>query len=222
MSTFEHLANDPDFVLVLADPEVRPLIQLHEVDENHLGKAPLALSVQFRNDKAKDRKGPGYRIPDASLRQYRRSVGLMVMNCRSEILVVRQGDLPHQVWQLPQARVGPRENLKQAAYRKLREKFGIRNVEILAESVNWLSYEVSDEVARKVWGGRWKGQRQKWLLILLKGGEREIAAATAHPNSAAWRWATLCELRSSALALTGKLSFSLLDEFTPTIRRQHK
>jgi putative (di)nucleoside polyphosphate hydrolase len=40
----------------------------------------------------------------------------------------------------------------------------------------------------KVWGGKYRGQRQKWFLLRYLGTDAQIDIATDHPEFAAWKW----------------------------------
>ncbi|MGH6719436.1 MAG: RNA pyrophosphohydrolase, partial [Alphaproteobacteria bacterium] len=45
------------------------------------------------------------------------------------------------------------------------------------------------------WGGRYRGQRQKWFALRFLGRDHDIVLdATGHPEFVAWRWAKPAEL----------------------------
>ena len=142
----------------------------------------------------------------------------MLINDRSEIFVARRKDFP-DAWQMPQGGIEARETPSQAAYRELREEVGTANATIIAESTHWLYYDLPDHFAKKAWGGRWKGQRQKWFAMLFEGNDAEINLATSHPEFDAWRWASARELEALAISFKKKLYASLLQEFASISRR---
>jgi putative (di)nucleoside polyphosphate hydrolase len=72
--------------------------------------------------------------------------------------------------------------------------------------------------ARKAWAGRWKGQRQKWFVMLFKGADSEIDLACNHPEFNAWRWVPIDELASLAVSFKRQLYIDVIGEF-PTIFR---
>ena len=39
-----------------------------------------------------------------------------------------------------------------------------------------------------MWGGRYRGQRQKWFAMRFKGGDGDIDLNTHHAEFAAWKW----------------------------------
>jgi putative (di)nucleoside polyphosphate hydrolase len=149
---------------------------------------------------------------------YRSGVGIMLLNNRNEVFVGRRIDVAKDAWQMPQGGIEPGESPRDAALRELREEIGTDDVEILAESARWFYYDVPKELANKAWGGRWRGQLQKWLAMLFKGQDSDIDLATAHPEFDAWRWVRAQKLATLAVSFKRRLYLNLLGEF-PTIFR---
>ena len=80
-----------------------------------------------------------------------------------------------------------------AALRELYEETNIRSVERLGEVADWLTYDLPRDIVGQAWGGRYRGQTQKWYALRFTGNDREIDIATpgggAHkPEFIAWRW----------------------------------
>ena len=129
---------------------------------------------------------------------YRLCAGMMVLNREGLVFVGRRFDGPEQVddtypWQMPQGGVDPGEDPFPAALRELAEETNIRSVELLAESPGWFTYDLPRELVPHAWGGRYRGQKQKWYALRFTGDEREIDVATpgggAHePEFVEWRW----------------------------------
>ena len=44
------------------------------------------------------------------------------------------------------------------------------------------------------WGGRYRGQEQKWFAMRFLGRDQDIALDRHHPEFNAWRWVTPGEL----------------------------
>ena len=208
---------EPDLVMLLADPEVRLLMRADNVDETELRIMLKNVSVQLRKELPKDRLGPGYRVPAPELRKYRPGVGIILVNQRGDVFIARRNDVPGEAWQMPQGGIEPNETPEHAAYRELKEEIGTDNAEILAESNGWFFYELPEGLAKKAWGGRWKGQRQKWFVMRFRGEDRDINLATDHPEFDAWRWATVGELEALAVSFKKKLYVALLGEFAPLL-----
>ncbi len=180
-------------------------------------KAGLAYRVPERSDSAKARASP--RPPEASPRRirYRRGVGIVLLNARSEVFVGCRTDVP-DAWQMPQGGIDTDEDPRLAALRELKEEIGTDDVEILAESRRWLRYPVPAEFADRKWGGRWQGQRQKWFVMLFRGQDSEINIATEHPEFGDWRWIRVEELVPLAVSFKKQLYSDVVGEFATIFR----
>ena len=51
-----------------------------------------------------------------------------------------------------------------------------------------MRYDVPAEIAKKIWGGRWRGQRQKWFAMRFTGKDKHIDLDTKHPEFCEWKW----------------------------------
>jgi putative (di)nucleoside polyphosphate hydrolase len=60
----------------------------------------------------------------------------------------------------------------------------------VAKTDDWLTYDLPPELLGRVWGGKYKGQRQKWFLYRFTGQDDQINIATSHPEFARWKWIT--------------------------------
>jgi putative (di)nucleoside polyphosphate hydrolase len=133
---------------------------------------------------------------------YRPCVGIMVLNREGLVWIGRRHDAPSEPegpgawWQMPQGGIDEREDPRQAALRELDEETGMRSVEIIAESPRWYTYDLPEVLRPKAWGGRYRGQRQKWFAARFHGEEAEITLERpGHaPEFDSWRWAKMCEL----------------------------
>jgi len=77
---------------------------------------------------------------------------------------------------------------------------------------------VPEELARKAWARRWKGQRQKWFVMLFKGTDSDIDLERSHAEFNAWRWVSVKELAALAVFFKRQLYLDVIGEF-PTIFR---
>jgi putative (di)nucleoside polyphosphate hydrolase len=205
-ATLEELFADPIVWLVMqADGVTR-----HEIVEL-LRAASRDLGSQEGSPIAD--KGPPSRPPN----QYRPCVGIMLLNARNEVLVGRRRDVEDEAWQMPQGGIDDAESPKDAAYRELKEEIGADNADVLAESKDWLYYDLPADLVGKAWGGRWRGQRQKWLVMRLKGSEAEINIETDHPEFVSWKWVPVDELGSLVVSFKRSVYLSVIAEFRDVI-----
>jgi putative (di)nucleoside polyphosphate hydrolase len=207
--------SDPDLVMLLDDPEVRLLMRADHVDEREMFKMFEAIRVQLRGSAQERSEAKGESSPAS---EYRPGVGIMLLNGRGDIFIGRRADVQHDAWQMPQGGIDEGETPRQAAMRELKEEIGTDNAEIIAESRGWLCYDVPEELARKAWGARWKGQRQKWLVMLFKGPDSEINLAGDHPEFNAWRWVSAQELTELAVSFKRQLYLNVIGEFATIFR----
>src|SRR6516165_6331260 len=105
--------------------------------------------------------------------EYRPGVGVMLLNCAGQVFVARRIDMVDSTrpWQMPQGGIDKGETPRQAALRELHEEVGTDKAEIIAESKGWLSYEVPTDITRRLWRGRYRGQRQKWFAMRFLGSD---------------------------------------------------
>ena len=91
---------------------------------------------------------------------------------------------------MPQGGIDKDEKPRQAALRELWEETGVTAdlVQFVGKTHGWVSYNLPPELLGKVWGGKYKGQRQKWFLYRFMGRDDQINIGTEHPEFAQWRW----------------------------------
>ena len=131
---------------------------------------------------------------------YRPCVGTAVFNRHGRVFIGRRINGPEHVdaahaWQLPQGGIDPDEDPWRAALRELYEESNIRSVEKLAEVEEELCYDIPREIIGRAWGGKYRGQCQKWYALRFTGKESEIdiahPAGGHKPEFAEWRWERL-------------------------------
>lgn len=131
---------------------------------------------------------------------YRPCAGIMLVNRDWKVFVGQRLDQRVEAWQMPQGGIDKGEAPAAAALRELCEETGTDKAEIIAESRDWIKYDLPEHLQGKVWKGRYRGQTQKWFLLRFTGDDSDINIATEHPEFMAWRWARLSELVDFAIA----------------------
>ena len=123
---------------------------------------------------------------------YRPCVGVMLVNASGLVFVGKRIDNKEgDAWQMPQGGIDDGEDLHPAALRELEEETGVpaNLVTIIAESREEHFYDLPDELLGKLWGGKYRGQRQRWLLLRFAGDDSDIRIdAYEHPEFNEWRW----------------------------------
>lgn len=150
---------------------------------------------------------------------YRPCVGLMLFNPAGRIFVARRIDMPSEAWQMPQGGIDKKEKPRKAALRELKEEIGTDKAEIVAESESWRPYDLPRELQGALWGGRFRGQTQKWFLLRFTGRDADIDIATEHPEFVEWKWAELAEVPRLIVPFKRKVYEDVVAEFGPIIDR---
>ena len=127
---------------------------------------------------------------------YRPCAGVMLLNHDGKVFVGQRIDNLADAWQMPQGGIDKGEDAETAARRELGEETGIASdkVELIADAGRDFDYDLPPDLAGKVWGGKYRGQRQRWFLFRFLGQDSDIDIATPHPEFRAWRWAGPDEL----------------------------
>lgn len=135
-------------------------------------------------------------MTDPQTLPYRPCVGVMLINAEGRIFAGQRKDSPVAAWQMPQGGIDDGEKPRDAAIRELWEETGVTGdlVEPLAKSPGWVNYDLPPELVGKIWGGKYRGQRQRWFLYRFTGRDDQIDIATEHPEFSEWRWVTADEM----------------------------
>jgi len=153
---------------------------------------------------------------DPTTLPYRRGVGIVLFNREGHVFVATRIDTPGDAWQMPQGGIDRGERPRNAALRELAEETGIRQAEILAESREWIPYDLPKHLIGKAWRGRFRGQLQKWFALAFTGEDADIdLRASKHPEFSRWRWVPLAETPSLIVPFKRTLYQRLVEEFAP-------
>ena len=145
---------------------------------------------------------------------YRKGVGAVLFNGDGLVLVARRIDTPGKAWQLPQGGVQKGEKPRKAVLRELAEEIGTDNAEIVAKSSGWLCYDLPEHLVGRVWGGKYRGQKQRWFALRFNGADTDIDLdASGRPEFEDWRWVRLEELPTLAVSFKRRLYEQIIAEF---------
>ncbi len=136
--------------------------------------------------------------------RYRPCVGIMLLNPQGQVWIGRRiaskrSNDPNGAglwWQMPQGGIDKGEEPLEAAFRELHEETGIEReqVTLLAETHGWHRYDLPENVVGRKWGGRYRGQAQKWFLLRYDGPDSAIDIAKHDLEFARWRWSSADEV----------------------------
>ena len=147
--------------------------------------------------------------------QYRKCVGMMILNSNNEILVGRRIDHPSGYWQMPQGGIDESENPEEAVWREMMEEIGTNNANLFKISSQWINYDIPEETLNKLpWGEIYIGQTQKWFIFNFRGNDNDINVETLNPEFSEWKWMSNKDLIENAVPFKRKVYKTILDEFS--------
>lgn len=150
---------------------------------------------------------------------YRPCVGVMLARGDGRVFAGQRIDNPEDAWQMPQGGIDAGEDPRTAALRELREETGLppEAVEILAETDGWLTYDLPPELVPNIWGGRYRGQKQKWFLMRFLGDDSMIDIDTPHPEFREWTWMPVDELERRIVPFKRETYRRVIEAFRPLL-----
>lgn len=130
---------------------------------------------------------------------YRPCVGIMVLNQQGKVWIgqrISEGNTEYdgsaKRWQMPQGGIDKGEDPLPASLRELHEETGMKNVTLLDQTDDWLTYDLPSHLLGMGLKGKYRGQKQMWFAYRFDGDETEIAINPPphghKPEFDAWRW----------------------------------
>jgi len=152
---------------------------------------------------------------------YRQGVGAVLFNAMGEVFLGRRFGVRYpNAWQMPQGGIDDGETPAAAVLRELEEETGTAKAEIIAEKKDWLSYDLPNRLVGVSWGGKYRGQTQKWFALRFTGADADFnLEAHDHPEFCEWRWVDFSQLPDLAVPFKRRLYGSVLREFSPLVEK---
>ncbi|WP_295814161.1 RNA pyrophosphohydrolase [uncultured Nitratireductor sp.] len=156
---------------------------------------------------------------------YRACVGIMVLNHKGLAWAGRRIVQPGtdelsgatQLWQMPQGGIDEGEDPRDAAYRELYEETGIKSVSLLAETPEWITYDLPDHLLGVALKGKYRGQKQKWFAFRFEGPDSEIAINPPPGGHEAefdmWEWKPMTDLPDLIVPFKRKVYDNVIGAF---------
>lgn len=124
---------------------------------------------------------------------------MVIFNQDGFVLLAERIDNPGS-WQMPQGGIEMDEDPEIAVFREMEEEIGTRNAEIIGVIEDWIYYDFPPHVCHKLFDGKYRGQRQKWIALRFLGQDNEICLDThSDPEFCSWRWVRLDDLLNTVV-----------------------
>ena len=150
-------------------------------------------------------------------RPYRPCVGIMLVNNEGNVFVGKRIDNTSEAWQMPQGGIDEGENVITACMREMGEETGTQKAELISEHPDWLNYDIPQALSDRLWKGKYRGQKQKWMLLRFTGCDTDINIQTEEPEFIEWQWASPDQLIGLAVPFKQDVYERVLAVFKPLI-----
>ncbi len=144
---------------------------------------------------------------------YRPCVGVMLLNEEGKVFVGQRIDTRTEAWQMPQGGIDLGEEPRATALRELAEEIGTNKATFLAETKEWLRYDLPEQLVPEIWGGQYRGQEQKWFCMRFTGVDADIRLETKEPEFRVWQWIEPQRLPDLIVPFKRALYLRVLEEF---------
>ena len=151
---------------------------------------------------------------DVSALPYRPCVGIVLQHPDGRVFAGQRVDQT-DAWQMPQGGVDKGEDPGDAALRELFEETNVTadKAELIAETADWLPYELPDTLIPRLWGGKYRGQTQKWFLFRFLGRDADIDIAAGDQEFSAGQWMEIDALMAQIVPFKRPVYSAVFAEF---------
>ena len=159
-------------------------------------------------------------LPTAPYEQcpYRPCVGIFLLNNDGLVFAGRRIDNRAEAWQMPQGGIDAGESPLQACMREMHEEIGTNTADLVSQHDEWLYYDIPLPLADRLWQGRYRGQKQKWMALRFTGDDSDINIATEEPEFCEWKWLSPHDLVDLAVPFKRDVYQNVLAAFAPYLK----
>ena len=159
-------------------------------------------------------------VIDVSKLEYRKNVGMVLVNTNGHIFAGKRLDNNSDAWQMPQGGIDKGETPEAAAFRELSEETGIHHskARLIGATAGWLSYDIPVELIPMLWNGQYRGQEQKWFAFEFLGKDTDINIITKEPEFSEWAWKSKKDLLSSIVPFKVEVYQKVFSELGHLVR----
>jgi len=153
---------------------------------------------------------------------YRLGVGALILNNDNKVFVAKRIDTPGPAWQMPQGGIDEGEDPAVAVLREVEEEIGTANCEVIAQSNGWLTYDIPEDLRATLWGGKYRGQKQKWYAMRFLGNDNDVVLDAHHkPEFSEWRWVKMKQIPELIVPFKRELYNKIVEEFSHLIAKDN-
>lgn len=155
---------------------------------------------------------------------YRQCVGIALFNKEGRVWIGSRSDEDAEGegegnwWQMPQGGLDEGEEPYEAALRELYEETSVKKTSLIREAPGWFTYDLPPELIATSWGGRFRGQKQKWFALRFEGKDNQIDVLAPGKGKfksefSRWRWETLSALPGLIVPFKRQVYEQVVDAF---------
>jgi putative (di)nucleoside polyphosphate hydrolase len=128
-------------------------------------------------------------LPGIAALPYRRCVGLVVANPTASSSPASGSTAPARPGRCPRAAsTAARRRATPPCANSPRRPASRQRRQARGRDPDWLRYDLPPELVPQLWGGRFRGQEQRWFLVRFLGDDAMIDIAAHDPEFSAWAW----------------------------------